>query len=91
MTRGETRVAKLEARIGPAQCGSSLCVKCVLAKIEADHRGVAWGGCNGRPAGLPDLFRLKNQQLAHLAGVSESATDEELAAVIAEGAEGGRE
>ncbi len=57
MTRGETRVAKLEARIGGT--------------------------------GLSDVFRLTDWQLAHLAGVSESASDEELAAVIAVGAEGG--
>ena len=38
---------------------------------------------------MSDVFRLTDWQLAHLAGVSESASDEELAAVIAVGAEGG--
>lgn len=87
MTRGETRVARLEARIGADQCNGSLCVKCILAKLNAGHTGKPWGGCDGRPSGLSDLLRrLSDRELALLAGVADSATDEELATVVATGA-----
>ena len=74
-------MARLEGRIGAELCSGSLCVKCVLAKLNARHTGKAWGGCDGRPSGLSGLLRRTERERAQFAGVPTDATDEQLTAI----------